>query len=199
MENTSAAREPAPESADDSELELVERAIDGDRSAFEQLYKNYIRRVYNLVFRMVGTAQEAEEVTQEAFYQAYRNLGGFERRSKFYTWLFRIATNVSLQHLKRQTRRRRESALDDVPETAFTPRRPGPEAEVESRQTYRDLDRAVDKLPPNQRAVLVLGPIQGHSYEQMAQILHTNEEVIKGRLHRARENLRNLLKRDSRA
>jgi RNA polymerase sigma-70 factor (ECF subfamily) len=195
VETTTAAREPELGHVPDQEADLVERATQGDRAAFETLYRSYARKVYSLVFRLVGSAQEAEEVTQEAFYQAYRNLGGFEARSKFYTWMFRIATNVSLQHLKRQARRRRESALDDVPESALAPRRPGPEAEAECRALYRELDDAVKRLPPNQRAVLVLGPIQGHTYEQMAHILGTHEDVIKGRLHRARENLRNILKR----
>lgn len=195
MEHTTAAREHEHAPVPDQEPELVQRATQGDRAAFESLYRFYVRRVYNLVFRLVGSAQEAEEVTQEAFYQAFRNLSGFEARSRFYTWIFRIATNVSLQHLKRQARRRRESALDDIPENALAPRRPGPEAEAECRALYRELDGAVKRLPPNQRAVLVLGPIQGHTYEQMAHILGTHEDVIKGRLHRARENIRNILRR----
>lgn len=195
MEDTRADQEPGLSPVQDQEPELVQRAMQGDRGAFEQLYRFYVRRVYNLVFRLVGSAQEAEEVTQEAFYQAFRNLSGFEARSRFYTWIFRIATNVGLQHLKRQARRRRETALEAIPESALAPRRPGPEAEAECRALYRELDGAVKRLPPNQRAVLVLGPIQGHTYEEMAHILGTHEDVIKGRLHRARENLRTILRR----
>ena len=91
----------------DHEPDVVTRAVNGDRPAFEELYHKYVRKVFNLVYRMVGSAQEAEEVTQEVFYQAYKNLSGFQGRSKFYTWIFRIATNVSLQHVKRQVRARR--------------------------------------------------------------------------------------------
>lgn len=176
------------------ELELVGRAQAGDRGAFETLYQKHLRRIYNLVYRLVGR-DDAEEVTQEVFYQVYRTLGSFENRSSFYTWVYRIATNVSLQHAKKQARHRRESPIDDIPEgsVAATSHRAGPEREAEQRALYRELERALERLPPNQRTVLVLGPIQGHNYEQMAQILGTNEEVVKGRLHRARENLRQMV------
>jgi RNA polymerase sigma-70 factor (ECF subfamily) len=189
-----------PEAVADQEPDIVARAVGGDRPAFEELYHKYVRKIYNLVYRMVGSAQEAEEVTQEVFYQAYKNLTGFQGRSKFYTWIFRIATNVSLQYVKRQSRHRRDQSFDDVTDAQLPPTGTAsgtdPEKEVQSRALYRALDSAVRRLPPNQRAVMILGPIQGHSYEQMAQILGTNEEVIKGRLHRARENIREFLKED---
>jgi RNA polymerase sigma-70 factor (ECF subfamily) len=180
------------------DVELVGKAQTGDREAFEALYRRHVRKVYNLVHRVVG-AQDAEEVTQEVFYQVYRNLESFENRSSFYTWIYRVATNVSLQHAKRQARHRREGPLEKVPDAtlAAAVRHTGPEKEAEQRATYRDLERAIDRLPPNQRNVLVLGPIQGHSYEQIASILGTNEEVVKGRLHRARENLRHLMGRET--
>ena len=181
------------------EPDLVGRAIAGERPAFEELYHRYVRKIYNLVYRMVGTAQEAEEVTQEVFYQAYKNLSSFQGRSRFYTWLIRIATNVSLQYVKRQARHKKDTPFDDVLESQLPSggiSGSNPEKEAESRALYRALDKAVNRLPPNQRAVIILGPIQGHSYEEMAQILGTNEEVIKGRLHRARENIREILKED---
>lgn len=190
----------SPDAAADQEPDIVARAVSGDRPAFEELYHKYVRKIYNLVYRMVGSAQEAEEVTQEVFYQAYKNLTGFQGRSKFYTWIFRIATNVSLQYVKRQSRHRRDQSFDDVTDAVLPPTGTAsgtdPEKEVQSRALYRALDSAVRRLPPNQRAVMILGPIQGHSYEQMAAILGTNEEVIKGRLHRARENIREFLKED---
>jgi RNA polymerase sigma-70 factor, ECF subfamily len=198
LQSLAAAR--APELDPDRETEIVARAVQGDRPAFEELYHKYLRKVYNLVYRMVGSAQEAEEVTQEVFYQAYKNLSGFQGRSKFYTWIFRIATNVSLQHVKRQVRARRESSFEETMDaqmpTTCAASGTDPEKEVQSRALYRALDLAVRRLPPNQRAVMILGPIQGHTYEQMASILGTNEEVIKGRLHRARENIREFLKED---
>lgn len=189
---------PAPRSIAPQDLELVQRAISGDRPAFEDLYRRYMKKIYNLVYRMVGSAQEAEEVTQEVFYQAYRALPSFQGRSQFYTWIFRIGTNIALQHVKKQARKRKEVPFEEVLDTQVqTPGFAGgssPERVAESRAFYRALERAVNSLPPNQRVVMVLGPIQGHSYEQMASILGTKEEVIKGRLHRARENVREMLK-----
>lgn len=184
----------APERPEFPELELVGRAQSGDREAFESLYQKHLRRIFNLVYRLVGP-QDAEEITQEVFYQVYRTLSSFENRSSFYTWVYRIATNVSLQHAKKQARHRRESSIDLIPEgsIASTSHRAGPEREAEQRALYRELEKALERLPPNQRTVLVLGPIQGHSYEQIAEILGTNEEVVKGRMHRARENLRALV------
>lgn len=200
MQSLAALKAPEAAADIDQEPEIVARAVNGDRPAFEELYHRYVRKIYNLVYRMVGSAQEAEEVTQEVFYQAYKNLTGFQGRSKFYTWIFRIATNVSLQYVKRQVRRRRDTSFEEVIDaqmpTTGAASGTDPEKEVQSRALYRALDDAVKRLPPNQRAVMILGPIQGHSYEQMAQILGTNEEVIKGRLHRARENIREFLKED---
>lgn len=175
---------------------LVNRAIGGDRSAFEVLYQRTIRRVYNLVVRLVGSAQEAEEVTQEAYLQAYQNLNHFEGRASFFTWVYRIATNVSLQHRRRRMRRAHnlpaasadESKLSAAPSTDFNPER-----ELERRTLYTGLLSSIARLTPAQRTVMVLGPIQGNSYEQMSGLLSVSTNVIKGRLHRARENLKGLL------
>lgn len=183
---------------ENEDVKLIRLTLAGDRVAFEVLYRRYIRRIYGLVFRMLGAASEAEEVTQEVFYQVYRALPGFQGKSQFYTWIYRIATNVALQHVKRTARRRqRETGFGEEVE-AVTPLgyagAGSPEKAAESRDFYAALERSVNALPPNQRLVMILGPIQGHSYDQMATILGTTEEVIKGRLHRARENVREWLK-----
>ena len=188
---------PAPHPDD----ELVNRALAGDRPAFEELYRKTVRRVFNLVLRLVGTVQEAEEITQEVYCQVYRNLPRFEGRSSFYTWVFRIATNVSLQYVKWRSRRAKDTPIMFIPESQL-PRRGGfrdhdPEREAEQRALYRKLGAALGKLPAAQRLVLVLGPIQGHSYEEMSKILGISTNVIKGRLHRARENLRELLRAET--
>lgn len=177
--------------------DLVQRALTGDRPAFEELYRKTVRRVFNLILRLVGRVQEAEELTQEVYCQVYRNLLRFEGRSSFYTWVFRIATNVSLQYVKWRTRRSRDTPLMFVPE-AQLPRRGSlrehdPEEEADRRALCRKIAVALEELPPAQRLVLVLGPIQGRSYEEMSRLLGISTNVIKGRLHRARENLRELL------
>lgn len=184
------------ETAPHPDVILVERVVGGDRSAFEELYKKYVKKIFNLLYRMTGTAEEAEEVTQEVFYQVYRVLPNFQGRSQFYTWIYRIATNVGLQHLKKRVRKKRESSFDEIPETNAIPSPTvggDPQHVSERRALYTDIHKAIDALPVNQRVVMILGPIQGHNYQQMAEITGTTEEVIKGRLHRARENIRAML------
>jgi RNA polymerase sigma factor (sigma-70 family) len=175
--------------------ELVARAIAGDRPAFEALYRQTIRRVYNLVVRLVGTAQEGEEVTQEVYAQVYKNLARFEHRSSFFTWVFRIATNVSLQYVKWRARRARNIPTASMTEsrTAAPSHTFDPLRESERRALYVQLAAAIARLPPAQRQVMILGPIQGRSYEQMSNVLGISTNVIKGRLHRARENLRSYM------
>lgn len=177
--------------------ELVAAVLRGRRDAFQHLYDRYLKRIYSLVYRMVGP-QDAEEVAQEAFLQAYRNLAKFRGEAQFYTWLYRVASNTALQHLRRRSRREgRQTSFDDLAENA-----PGVLAEATT-TTYNDPQRAAEDselqsqtqealatLPPNQKLVILLGPIRGLSYEEMARVLDVTVPVVKARLHRARENLR---------
>src|SRR5579884_578488 len=91
-----------PTAVDDPDLSLVRLSQTGDHAAFQALYSKYLKRVHQLVFRMIGSSEQAEEVTQEAFYQIYRGLRNFGERSQFYTWLYRVVINVTLQHFKKQ-------------------------------------------------------------------------------------------------
>jgi RNA polymerase sigma-70 factor (ECF subfamily) len=177
--------------------ELVAAVLGGQREAFKVLYERYLKRIYGLVYRMVGP-QDAEEVTQECFMQAFRNLAKFRGEAQFYTWLYRVSSNTSLQHLRKRSRREsRQTSFDDLSENA-----PGVLAEATS-STYHDPQRAaegselqeqtrqaVETLPPNQKLVILLGPVRGLSYEEMAKVLDVTVPVVKARLHRARENLR---------
>lgn len=180
-----------------TDAELVESVLAGRREAFGALYQRYGRRIYSLVMRMVGR-QDAEEVSQEAFLQAYRNLAKFRGDSQFYTWLYRVASNTALQHLRKRGRKQsRQSSFDDLAENA-----PGVLADIpgdvyhdpvkaaEGAELQRNTLEALDTLPPNQKLVILLGPVRGLSYEEMARVLEITVPVVKARLHRARENLR---------
>lgn len=174
---------------------VIQRVLGGDRSAFGILYAKYVKRIFGLAYRMVGT-QEAEEVTQEVFLQVYRALPGFKGGSQLYTWIYRIATNVALQHVKKRMRQRREVPLDVEVASSIEDvgsGRASPQRVAEARDLYTALHKGISTLPPSQRIVMILGPIQGHSYEQMAWITGTSTDVIKGRLHRARVNIRAFL------
>lgn len=177
---------------------LLERARLGDRAAFTELYRRHVGVIFNVVRRLAGPNHDCDELVQEIFYQAYRNLSRFEGRSTFLTWLYRIATNVSYMHLKRLSRQKKlvvsrganeHDPLDHIPSSA-----PDPLHQAERRSFYEALLAAVLQLPFSQRVVVVLGPIQGHSYREMTEILSIPVDAIKGRLHRARVQLRRLLK-----
>ena len=176
-----------------AEADLVRRTLAGDRGSFTEIYRRYVRRIYNLVHRMVSPAQEADDLTQEIFLQAYRNLASFQGRSSFYTWIYKVASNTCLQFRKRLRRQRELAPLDAVPATELSDfqREParGPEREAERHQEMAQVVAAIEHLPPAQRIAMVLGPIQGHSYEDMARILEVTQDVVKGRLHRARRSL----------
>jgi len=171
----------------DPDAALVARAQSGDRGALEAIYRKYIRRVYNLVYRVVGDAQHTEDLAQEVFYQVYRNLDRFQGRSRFYTWLFRVATNVAVAHGRKLASRGRETAFEDRhPSTNVYA---NPATVAESRDTFQRLDRALKAMPAAHRAMIVLGPIQHHSYEELSQILGISENAVKARMHRARASL----------
>lgn len=181
-----------------SDEELVQVVLEGRDDAFRHIYERFAGKIFSLVQRMVG-ARDAEEVTQEAFVQAYRNLAKFRGESKFYTWFYRVASNTALQHLRKRGRREsRQSSFDDLLENA-----PGvlldipsgtfadPQKSAEDRELQEATVEAFRALPPNQKMTIVLGPLQGLSYDEMARVLQVTVPVVKARLHRARENLRN--------
>ena len=136
---------------------------------------------------MVGDAQQTEDLAQEVFYQVYRNLDRFQGRSRFYTWLFRVATNVAVAHGRKLSSRARETSFEDHHES--TNAYANPATVAESRETFQRLDRALRTMPPAHRAMIVLGPIQHHSYEELSQILGITENAVKARMHRARASL----------
>lgn len=173
---------------------LVEKALAKDGEAFRQLYEKYVKKIYNLVYRLLKDKQDVDEVTQEVFFQAYKNLPRFQGKSQFYTWLYRVATNTALQFRRKKNRRRGDSSYENLEENAPQVLKPSesgdPSGEVERRERRDRIRAAIRSLPHNQRVVMVLGPIQGLSYEEISGVLGVSVTVIKGRLHRARENLR---------
>lgn len=164
-----------------AERHLVATAAAGSTAAFEQLYRRHVPRVHALCVRMTGNVATAEDCVQEAFVQAWRNLGRFETRSSFATWLHRIAVNTVLQHA-----RRRHEALGEADSI---------EREVADRLAdplladpghARDLEAAIIGLPAGARHVLVLVGLYGHSHEEAAQMLGVAAGTCKAQLHRAR-------------
>lgn len=164
-----------------AERQLVATAAAGSTAAFEQLYRRHAPRVHALCLRMTGNVATAEDCVQEAFVQAWRNLGQFETRSAFGTWLHRIAVNTVLQ----QGRRRHESLGEaDSIEREVADRLADPLGGDPGRD--RDLEAAIAGLPAGARHVLVLVGLYGHSHEEASQMLGVAVGTCKAQLHRAR-------------
>ncbi len=176
---------PAP-ATDPSDKDDVHAAAAGDRQAFQRLYRLHVGRVYGAVYRLAGYDHaRAEDLTQDAFVRAWQKLAGFRHESAFGTWLYRLAVNVALMDIRaRSADPVNMMTEDDVPDHGETP---FCAAERE------ELERAIGKLPPRARAVLVLHDIEGWRHEDIAAELGMAVGSSKAQLHRARGLLRKIL------
>lgn len=177
----------------DPDAELVERWQAGDSKAFESLVRRHQGRVYRLLLRMLGSREEAEDVTQEAFLSLHRHGHRFRRESRFSTFLYRVATNAALNRRRTLGRKRsredelatRQAAGDDLPSAPA-----GPEDSAQAGQVERRIQEALLELSPDLRAAVVLYDIEGQSYREIAKVLEIPEGTVKSRIHRARSALR---------
>jgi len=160
----------------------VDAARAGDLDAFEVLVHRHQAPVYRVALRMLGTAADAEDVAQETFVQAWRSLARFHGNSAFATWLYRIATNRSLDVL---AKRRPSEDLDDLQGDSSL----DPAAIYAQRERTAGVLDVVQALPPDQRAPLVLREFEGLSYEEIGAVLGISLAAVKGRIHRARLTL----------
>jgi RNA polymerase sigma-70 factor (ECF subfamily) len=168
------------------EPQLIERAQDGDRLAFEELVRRYADRLYAVVLRFVADAGEAEEVTQEAFLRAWRGIGRFQGRSQFFTWLYRIGINEAKRRAERAPPPAVPTALEDSPLADAPDWSAAPEPLAEQGDLRRVLERAVRGLPLDYRTPLILRDIEGLSTKEAAELMELGEAAFKSRLHRAR-------------
>jgi RNA polymerase sigma-70 factor (ECF subfamily) len=167
------------------ESELVARARAGDRQAFEQLARLHADRLYAVALRVSGDRHEAEEVVQEMFLRAWRNLGRFEGRSQFFTWLYRIGVNEARRSQERRRARPQPAPLVDA-DNQVADERAAPVPRAEARELRRALEAAILALPLEYRMPLVLRDVEGLSTAQAAEVMELGEAAFKSRLHRAR-------------
>ncbi len=176
---------------------LVDRARLGDADAFMVLAGRYRDRIYGLTMRMTGNPEDAADLTQEAFLTAFRSLAGFGGRSSFYTWLYRIAMNLSFNFLRKNGRERDRVPFDDAlehepPETAAPD---GSPEDLAERGELRDrVEEAVASLPAIFRAAFALVVEQGMSHADAARVLECSENTVSWRMHKARKMLRDRLR-----
>jgi RNA polymerase sigma-70 factor, ECF subfamily len=195
------------------DTELFRRAQSGDRGAFGQIVLLYQDRLYNAVLRMVGDLEEARDLTQETFTRALVKIDTFRGEAQPYTWLFRIALNLSIGQLRKARRHRTISlegggngqstsasgASSDDSGPALKDRlsrdgAPGPGEQTENRERNRAVLAALDRLDAEYRAVLVMRDVEGFDYQQMADLLGLPLGTLKSRLFRARIALRDELR-----
>jgi RNA polymerase sigma-70 factor (ECF subfamily) len=170
---------------------LVAAAQKGDQAAFDALVRRFRPRIYALALHLTGSASDADDIAQDAFVQAYKQMRSFEGRSQFFTWLYRITVNRAL-NVERAQGRSRGVSLDDVRvDVALKVDAPGdPRLALELRETYAALLSAMDALSPGLKSAVVLTSLQGLSYEEAAVVLGTSEGAIAVRIHEARKQLR---------
>ncbi len=184
-------------SADDQHL--IAACLAGDAAAFGGLVRRYQERLFNTVIRLVDNAEDAHDVVQEAFLNAYQSLDGFKGDALFFTWLYRIAVNTAISMRRKQrvaisidSSRNGEHQIDPLDPSAQS--RPG--HALEQAEQERRIQVALGRLSPEHRAVLVMKDMEGQKYETMAEILQVPIGTIRSRLHRARLELRQLLELD---
>ncbi|MBW2507721.1 MAG: sigma-70 family RNA polymerase sigma factor [Deltaproteobacteria bacterium] len=190
------AREGSPTKGDH---DLVRRVQGGDSAAFRMLFDKYHRRAFAVAMGVVKNEDDALDAVQEAFVKVHKNIHKFEGSSSFYTWLYRIVMNVSIDHVRRTSRRRNldfdERALHEQSEVAgdgalvpsMTDANPGKAAL--RRELGGAIGAALQELPDHHRAVIVLREIEGMSYEEMAETLEVPKGTIMSRLFHARKKM----------
>jgi len=181
---------------------LVREAQRGSRAAFEELVRHYDQAVLRLALHLTGSEHEAQDVYQDAFLKAYRNIGRFRFECSFYTWIYRIVTNICLDNIrKKQVRKEDAQVAKDVDGEVFdvlaqvADGRSGanPERDLMRRELGGKISRALDKLTPRERMVFELKHYQGLKLRTVGEMLNTTEETAKNTLFRATQKLRGAL------
>ena len=173
----------------DGDLELVERYRGGDQSAFTELVTRYQRPIYNAAFWVLRRADDANDITQEVFLKVAERLDDYDPRFRFFSWIYRIAVNESLNVLRRNNR---EEALDDeldlpAADTA------SPEQQLGDAQLSERIRGTLMRMTTNDRTVLALRHFSECSYQEIGEILDLDDKTVKSRLFEARQRLRGLL------
>jgi RNA polymerase sigma-70 factor (ECF subfamily) len=190
------------EAAFADEAELVEGLRAGDAAAYRRFVDSNSADIYNLALKLLGDEQEAEDVLQETFLSAFRAIDRFEGRSKLSTWLYRIAYNASLMHIRKRDRMTTFSLDrpygDDEQESKVSDRHlvdwsTIPDDQLLTAEARQEMDRAIAQLPESLRSTFVMRDIQGLSGAETAEVLDITVQAVKNRLHRARLRLRDRL------
>ncbi len=180
----------------ESDQDIIGRIAAGDQRAYAVLLERYRGKVMTLALRMLGRTEDAEEAAQDAFIRAFRSLHQFERRAQFSTWLYRITYNVCLTQIARH--RPRAQSLDESGANEIADENGSVETEMVAQELHTAVGRAIGQLRPEYAAVITLFYLHEQSHEEIGAITGLPPGTIKNRLHRARNDLRRILRRQNR-
>lgn len=192
-------RRPAPDLNRLSDEELMEEIVKGSEAAFATLVQRYQSRIVNIVYRLIGDRDRAQEIAQETFLRVYIHRERYRPSGKFSTWLYTIAMNLGKNEIRRRVRSRGVVSLDKMVEAAgdsggfVADPGPGPERQYRRRDLERKVADAVGRLPRKFREVIVLRDMQQLSYEEIGEILRIPGGTVRSRINRARLALKDLL------
>ena len=183
----------------EADLELLTAVKAGDAEAYRGLVEKYQGRIYAVVFGMVRNQEDARDIAQDTFIKAYRNLESFRLESSFYTWLYRIAMNLAIDWTRRGKRRATSSFDETIAQRdgegaiAEPHHSDNPAKNLERKQLYAVIMDALDKLPEDQKQVLLLRELEGLSYKEISDLLEIPEGTVMSRLFYARKKMQKLL------
>jgi RNA polymerase sigma-70 factor (ECF subfamily) len=185
---------------EETDVNLVKRTRNGDRQAFNELVTRYQRRLFGVCFAMVRNHDDAMDLVQESFVRAYRNLDRFEGNSTFYTWIYRIAKNVCIDHLRKVQRQRTVDYDDAVGRdeesdgSILPPRLDVNPAHILGRKELMEkIENAINDLSPKHREIILLREVEGMAYSEIAEVLSISIGTVMSRLFFARKNLQSAL------
>ncbi len=188
---------------EEREIELVERAKEGDHQAFKELVEAYQRKVYGICMGMLKDPADSSDVSQEVFIKVYRYLDSFNQESSFYTWLYRITVNKCIDFIRKQKRKREVDYDDGIlkDETVegddeLLPSRLGlhPDREYGRKELRAKMLEALDELSEKHRTILILREVEGLSYDEMAEVLSISKGTVMSRLYHARRYFQDAVK-----
>ena len=182
----------------DEELRIIKTVIGGNKDAFEDLLLANQKNVYNLAYKMVGNAEDALDISQEAFFKAFRLLGSFRGESRFSVWMYRLTHNQCIDFLRKNKKMTTVSLTQkddsgDTHDLEIPDNRELPEDTALRREVNEEITESIDNLEPNHRQILLMREITGMSYDEIAKTLNINEGTVKSRLARARSSLAKIL------
>ncbi|MEQ1829381.1 MAG: sigma-70 family RNA polymerase sigma factor [Pirellula sp.] len=182
----------------EEENSLIDCILKGESPKFQQLVESYQKRIYSTVHAMLGNRQDAEDVTQETFLTAFRKLDQFQHRSSFYTWLYRISFNLAIDLQRRGVRKNKifSQSIAEItpPSVGQVSTRNTPDQLAISNETATQVRVALSKLDSDRRNIIVMRDIEGMEYSEIATMLGLPVGTVRSRLHRARLELKDILK-----